>query len=308
MRSWPTLYVVDPASGATVLEWPSSATADELVPLLEEARRAMAEGGKTRDVSPAQAIETRLDRLYAQKDDTECVAVGDRELPSFKRGVGRATTLELLCLARMPPSEARRGPLDRAVERGRAITSDASDPMLADDRSDLFGAMVEALESDGRATEAKQTAQTWSSYLDGEAAHAPDPAARVVFDAHRLEAYLAIGEAARAIPMLEASARDYPKDYNPPARLARAYVALKRYSDAVAAIDRAIALVYGPRALRLFLTKAEAQAAGGDRTGAAATLRAALDRAKAMDLPPRYKSLLPEIERRIHAVEANTSP
>jgi tetratricopeptide (TPR) repeat protein len=306
MRVWPTLFVVDPASGATVLEWPSSATADELVALLDEARRAMNEGGKTRDVSPAQAIESHLDGLSAEKNDAECVAVGDRELPAFKRGVGRATTLELLCLARTPPSEARRGPLDRAIERARAIISDMSDPMLADDRSDLFGAMVEALESDGRATEAKQTAQLWSTYLDGEAARAPDPAARAVFDAHRLEAYMAIGEPQRAIPMLEASAKDFPKDYNPPARLARAYVALKRWDDAIAAIDRALPLAYGPRTLRLFMTKAEAQSGRGDRAGAAATLREALVRAKGMDLPPRYKPWLTELDRRIRATETTT--
>ena len=38
MHNWPTLFVVDAESGKTVLEWPSSATADELVRLLEVAR------------------------------------------------------------------------------------------------------------------------------------------------------------------------------------------------------------------------------------------------------------------------------
>ena len=66
--------------------------------------------------------------------------------------------------------------------------------------------MVEALESDGRDAEAKQTARAWSAYLDGEASRAPDPAARAVFDAHRVEAYVAIGEPERGFAHRELGA------------------------------------------------------------------------------------------------------
>ena len=96
---------------------------------------------------------------------------------------------------------------------------------------------------------------------------------RDVFDAHRTEAYLALGQPERAIPVLKASAAAFPRDYNPPARLARAYLAANRLPEARAEIDRALRLVYGPRRKRLEslerdITAAEAKPAvptGGSR-------------------------------------------
>jgi hypothetical protein len=58
-----------------------------------------------------------------------------------------------------------------------------------------------------------------------------------VFDSHRLAAYLELKQPERAIPMLEASERDFPQDYNPPARLAAAYRAMKEWDKALAAAD-----------------------------------------------------------------------
>ena len=167
--------------------------------------------------------------------------------------------------------------------------------------------MVDALQGDGRDAEAKGVARQWAAFLEGEAQRAPDPTARAVFDAHRLEAYLAVGTPELAIPMLEASARDFPGDYNPPARLARAYLGLKRYDEALAAIDRAIALVYGPRALRLYATKADVLEARGDRARAAAALRDGIARVKAAPLPPRYGATLDQLGQRAHALEVSAA-
>ncbi len=143
---------------------------------------------------------------------------------------------------------------------------DENEPMLPDARSGRYEVLVDALLDEGRAAEAKSTAGGWASYLEGEAGRAPDATARAVFDAHRLEAYLVVGTPERAVPMLEASARDFPGDYNPPARLARAELALKRYDAALLAVDRALGLVYGPRALRLYATKADILEAQGAKT------------------------------------------
>jgi tetratricopeptide (TPR) repeat protein len=161
---------------------------------------------------------------------------------------------------------------------------DSRVPILADDRSGLFEALVDYYGDTGAREERRKAAAEWAAFLEGQASAAKAPAARAVFDAHRLLAYLALGEPQRAIPMLEQSARDFPDDYNPPARLARAELELKRYDDALASIDRALALGYGPRKLRLYAVKADILAARRDPVRLAATLKEALGYAKT--LPP----------------------
>ncbi|HEY2512673.1 MAG TPA: thioredoxin family protein [Polyangiaceae bacterium] len=340
MHAWPTLFVVDPSTERTVLEWPNSATSDELVALLDEAKAAIhhegvlakadaralegntaAAGGKKDEAiaawkealadapagwpGRAAALESLLDRLFSKKDDKACVETADRELPKVAHGGARAATYALMCASRLPAGPAKRAALDKEIDRARTMAVDESDVMLADDRSCLYEAVVDGLTDDQRGPQAKDVASQWATFLEGEAQKAPDPAARAVFDAHRVEAYLALGAPERALPMLEQSARDFPKDYNPPARQARVYLALKRYDDGLAAIDRALGLVYGPRMLRLYVGKADLLEAKGDKKGAAAALREGVAKLRASPLPPQYEARATELERRASALEGH---
>src|SRR5207247_894054 len=79
---------------------------------------------------------------------------------------------------------------------------------------------------------------------------------------------LKLGEPNRAIPMPEASQRDLPGDYNPPARLAVALKATKRWDDAPAASDGPLSKAYGPRRPRIRQTRAERYSRRGDRRAA----------------------------------------
>jgi hypothetical protein len=99
--------------------------------------------------------------------------------------------------------------------------------------------------------------------------------------------------------MLEQSERDFPDDYNPPARLAMAYLEMKRYDDGLAAVRRALSRAYGPRKLRLWSIEADLCEAKGDRAGAAAALREARDFAKTLPLTGSYPKLLEAIEKRL---------
>jgi tetratricopeptide (TPR) repeat protein len=303
MHAWPTLYVVDADGDRTVLEWAQSATADELVALLAGAKSSMHDAKSAPLPAGAATLEGELDRFMTQKDFAGCANAADRQLPSIPRGGGRATTTALRCATEVP--EASREPLlRRLIDRARTIVADDSEPILADDRSDLYEAIVDALGTEKRDADAKQVATGWAAYLEGEAQRASDTSARTVFDAHRLEAYMTIGAPDRAVPMLQQTARDFPGDYNPHARLARAYLAMKQYDDALSAIDLALALVYGPRALRLVATKADILEAKGDRAGAAAALNDGITKARAATLPPRYARLIGDLAKRAHALEA----
>lgn len=123
-----------------------------------------------------------------------------------------------------------------------------------------------------------------------------------MFDAHRLSAYLAAGETERAIPMLLESERDFPDDYNPPARLARAYLTLKRFDEARAAVDRASARVYGPRSLRVFVLAADIAKARGDVAAERAALEQGLARTARAVLNENQKKLRADVEKRLRDV------
>jgi tetratricopeptide (TPR) repeat protein len=203
------------------------------------------------------------------------------------------------CVAHLDPSAPERGRCIALAKLGERVAGDLSQPILADDRSDLYDYVVEALLGCGQGEESAAVARDWATFLEGEAGRARTPKARAVFDAHRLLAYRAIGQVERAIPMLEQSERDFPDDYNPPARLAAAYLDLRRYDDALASIRRALGRAYGPRKLRLWSLEADILLARSDTEGARRVLREALDFAARTPLTAGYEKLRDALSLRL---------
>jgi len=222
-----------------------------------------------------QAVELLIMQLSLTDQAVECVRTARSELASVPPGTSVASVAGggLDCALSLPANDPdRRAALPELEAKVAALCRDPSIPMLGDDRSGLYQSLVEARRQAGDTAGANAVAAEWATFLEGEAAKAKTPEARAVFDSHRLGAYLALGQPERAVPMLEQSAKDFPRDYNPPARLAVAYLAMKQPAKALTASETAEQLVYGPRTLRVLLTKAEAQAALGNRAGAEATL------------------------------------
>ena len=305
---WPTLLVVDPTTETPLRRWLGSATASELVARLDAvdksrrtggdvAQRALSEGaalvaaGKRAEAAVAyrsaaaaslagtaehaQAVELLVLQLSLTRQMAECARTARAEVSNLPPGTSLANVAAtgLECALALPETDPDRLVTAQFLEaRVVQLSRDTSVPMLADDRSGLFQTVVEARRERGDAAGALAAAAEWAAYLEGEAARAKTPDARAVFDSHRLSAYLALGQPERAVPMLEQSRKDFPRDYNPSARLAVAYLAMHQPAQALNSAEQAEALVYGPRTLRVLLTKAEAQAALGDRAGAKTTL------------------------------------
>jgi tetratricopeptide (TPR) repeat protein len=300
----PTLFVIDARDERVALAWPGSLAAPELAALLDD---TLLEHSPLEDASTGAGPEGPLaiDALVARSSRdgrlSECVAMAAREAPRMPPGTALADVLRsgIECAQGLPSDSPDRAHLAELAALGEHVAADPSQPILADDRSDLYDYAAGAYRALGRTGDATRLAVAWTSFLEDQAARAPTPAARAVFDAHRLLAYLAIGEPERAIPMLEQSAHDFPGDYNPPARLAAAFLAMKRYDDALAASRRALGLAYGPRKLRLWSLQADVLLAKGDRAGARASLRAAIDFAHRVALTAGYPKQLDAIEKRL---------
>ena len=98
--------------------------------------------------------------------------------------------------------------------------------------------------------------------------------------------------------------REEPTSYNPPARLARAHLALGALDRARADVERALERCNVPRKLRIYMLKADILLASKDRSGARGALEAALAFARDSGLSPRFDRLVQAIERRARELGA----
>jgi tetratricopeptide (TPR) repeat protein len=326
----PTLWVIDPTKEQAMLRWGGTVTAPELVGMLEDVKGTAGSGeaaahylagnqasakGQLRDAiaeyrqalktAPegwarrGQVVDALTTRLGETKEDAACAELAATEAPKLT-GTALANVLQtgLSCTFRLPKNARAPGMAQKLVSLGKQTAQNLSIAMLADDRSGLYEHVVAAVRELGDDAEAMRIARDWASFLEEEARKAPTPQARAVFDPHRLGAYIELGEAQKAIPMLEQSEKEMPDDYNPPARLARAYFELKKWDTSIAAADRALQKAYGPRKLRIFSLKADALLKKGDRAAAKKTLAAALAHAQSIPLPGSYPRLRDELARR----------
>jgi thioredoxin-like negative regulator of GroEL len=332
-ESWPTLWVIDPATESPVLKWEGTATAEELVTLLaaarapESAEEAIAfvranqaaargdvdeaEGGYREILASAGPASTARPRaaeglalLLARREaHAECAELAASEAPHLPPGTSRAALLVTGLACARTAKEAELGAKLSAL--AEAAARDADPRTLTDDRSALYEELVHSKRELGDLVGARATATEWAALLEREAARAPSRRARAVFDPHRLAAYVALGEALRAVPMLEDSERSFPDDYNPPARLAAAYLELGRLDEARAAIGRAASRVYGARSLRVFQLAADIARARGDRAEEAAALREGLERTGKSVLSPRQKAARTTMAARLEGLGAH---
>lgn len=338
IAAYPTFFVLDPVTERVALRWVGSFGVDQMPHILDAGETAVRGGGRPLDQSLvradslyaagayaaatdayaavlagapagwAQRRRTIESLLFAQSQagrDADCATLAAAELAALGHGAAAAPVAAagLDCALGLGASDPSRAGRIAGFESTLAtLVADESLPIAADDRSGCYIALLSARQDAGDSTAARRVAEAWSSFLDRSAAAAGSPAERVVFDSHRLSAYVELGTPERAIPMLEQSQRDFPDDYNPTARLAIAYNAMKRWDEAIAASDRALAACQGPRRLTLYRTRADIHAGMGDDAGAKRTLDEAIAYARALPPGQRSDATIASLEKRRSAL------
>jgi tetratricopeptide (TPR) repeat protein len=334
VEALPTFFVLDPADESVVMRREDGMTVAEMDAFLEEARRAASGRGSSSPLEAALLRADRLNGESKKAEAAAAYREALDQAPAGWPPYGRAVVALLFlqqslgegtkCLAlarealpRLPGASASvmvaRSGLDCALglEKGDAVRAVAvaemeaatrrtlADPTLgaiADDVSSSYMSLIGARKDAGDVAGARKDAEAWASFLEAQAAAATTPEQRAVFDSHRLSAYLELKQPERAISMLQASEADLPGDYNPPARLAVVFLEMKRLDEALAASNRALPKVTGPRRVRVLQTRSEIFAAKGDAAAAREALEQAL--ASAESLPPGQRS-----ERTIQALK-----
>ena len=331
---WPTLLVIDPKKEAVALRYAGGATVPQLEKLLADGRRAvagphgkadealaradgLANSGKHAEAAAAydEAIKaapknwSRLGRasesltfeLYQAKDYEHCAARALDLYPGVHGTYSAANVAAngLSCASELPDHGATFAALEKAA---RETLDNSKIPLSADDRSGLYDTLIGAREAVKDEEGAHKLREEWAAFLEGEAKKAKTAEQRAVFDSHRLSAYMALKQPERAIPMLEQSERDFPNDYNPPARLSVAYRTMGKYDEALAASDRAMAKVYGPRKIGIYRNRAEIYLAKGDKESARKTLEEAIAYAQSLPEGQRSDAMIASLKKRLETM------
>ena len=263
-----------------------------------EAYRAALKGMATTSPSYPRTVESLLFALSVSRQHEACAGVAKDAYPHLRVSPSAANVAGsgLDCALAMEKTAVSRAALVSALaEDAREVLRGPRKGLAVDDVSGLYLTVAEERDSASDAAGKTKVLEELAAYLEGEAAKGRTPEARAAFDPHRITAYLELGQPERGIPMLEASERDFPDDYNPPARLALAYRGMKKYDEALAASDRALLLAYGPRKLVILNVRADIYDKKGDAAGAKKTREDAL--AWAESLPKEQVS-----ERQIAAL------
>lgn len=328
----PTYLVLDPKDEKVLLRWVGSFTVPQAEAFLEEAREKLAGQAPPATPADAallradhlygareytgaaaayrealaqapagwprynRAVEALLFSLQQTDANAPAVALAREALPH----VGSTPSAIVVSVGgldsalALPKEDAGRTAAIAEMEAAvRKALADSAVHAAADDRSGAYLSLVQARKQAGDAEGAKKVAAELAAFLEGEAAKAKTPDERAVFDSHRLTAYLELGEPEKAVPMLQASAKDLPADYNPPNRLARAYASMKRWDDALAASQKAASLATGRAKLRVLSSRASLMQEKGDKAAAAAVYDEAI----------AYAESLPEAERPAKQIE-----
>ncbi len=336
----PTLIVLDAKRDTVALRYTGGATVPQLTKLLGEAEKIyqdravssadsllakgdrLASAGKQADAAGAydSAISSAprswksfgrasesLIYAYSLAGNNERCATRALALYSRVKGTVSAANVAatgLSCAAALDKENAKRTDMLHKLDAAtREVFASKKIVMSDDDRSGLYMALIDGADASGDDEEVVKLKHEWSTFLEEAAARGKTPEQRAVYDSHRLSAYIELNTPEKAVPMLEQSERDFPDDYNPPARLAYAWKALKQYDKALAASDRALAKVYGPRKLAVLSVRADIYVAMGDTKSAKETIAQAIEFAKSLPEGQRSEGRIASFEKRLASMQ-----
>ena len=338
VEALPMFFVVDPKTEKAALRWVGGATVPQLEKILADGltavrgkgrgveevlaradlsyanadyAKAAAEYREALALAPpgwsrsARATESLLYAQYQTKDYARCAKTARDAYPRLRSTSSAANVAAsgLSCALELPKEDASRAQLVSALAASsREIIAGARRDLAADDVSAVFETLAAEREDAKDEAGKRKVLEERAAFLERAAARARTPDARAVFDSHRLGTYLDLGEPERAIAMLQASERDLPDDYNPPARLAVAYRAMKKYDDALAASDRALAKAYGPRKLGILQTRADIYREKGDAAAARKTMEDAVKLAESLPEGQRSEKAIANLKKKLEAL------
>ncbi len=260
----------------------------------------------------SEALVGWIQTLHHAGRAQPCVDVGKAHA---KEVVGAALPADfcsiwLSCAKGLKNKAARTAVRRSVIARLEEILATPPTDASVDDVADAWDLLADARRDVGDKAGARAAHEKRLNLLEQAAESAPSPAAASTYDYGRAVSYVALGQADKAVKMLEERERELPDSYEPPARLASVLAGLKRWPEALAAVNRALEHAYGPRKLSYLELKERIQIALKDRAGVVKTLEQQLtgwqEQARRLKNTPKE---LTDVKRRLQkARAANPSP
>ena len=234
-----------------------------------------------------RAAETLIASLRHSRNYEGCAS---RAVELYPRVAGTASGAGvadrgLSCALRLADEQKSRADLTAALTK--AVREEAENPkngLIDGDRAALYLSLIGERRRARDEAGMRSLREELAALLEQRAAAAQTPAQRASYDFYRARVYRDLGQPEKSIPMLEQTERDFPTDYVPPLWLSRAYSAMHKYDEALAASDRALARVSGAARTMVLDLRSDLYTARGDKAMAAQTLRDAI--AFSESLPP----------------------
>ena len=294
----PLFVVIDPKTEKSALAWYGTATAPQLVRLLEDGQHAIAGGLTGADLWLSRADEfsgqkkpAEAAKLYDQAlqaggpewphrtraieslvmaydfagDRAACLETATREAPGMARDRSFVNTVYFgLGCAKAGTPELKE--MEKLAEEGVKIPG-----VLGDDTSSLYSSLASLYRRDKDEEAATRTATAWLHYLQQQIAKAPNAEARMGYIFHLTSAANFLHQPQLAVSDVERAERELPHDYNPPRLAGTLYQNMNRTDDALAAFDRSLGKAYGAPKLSVYLMKARLEEKKGDTAAARKT-------------------------------------
>lgn len=286
--SWPTFFVIDPASGSAIARFSGAATLEQFLGFLEQSEQDFRKAKSSK--SPA-ALLLRGDQAmqagdrqgarsayvgalkaagesWPRRHDVQVLVLrsyqGEQEAPqclSFAESAldeqgPHPSSAEFFyfahqCLAPISDKEAAKRFVQTALLKMEGILAQHNAAMSPDDQSTLLAEMRQYAQTLGETQKARGFALVQQEILDRAAEAASSPYEASMYNWPREEVYVYLGQGESLVSVLEQSEADLPGHYDPPYRLAWLLNELGEYPRALAAAQRAYALVKGPRRERV---------------------------------------------------------
>jgi len=225
-----------------------------------------------------EAIDAAEDAMLSAEDYARCAAFAES---LFAKG---AMPSQPVMAARYWVRCAMLSPADAARERTVALAkaqllslTNVPKGLSALDLSDAHALLAELERQGGNDVRARASEERRAKVLEDAARAAKTSLERETFDHERVNALRALGRDDDAVRLLQERTRERPDAYETHGRLGTLLVDLGRAKDAIAPLERAIALGYGAPKLVYMGRLADAYAAVGDHARELSTLETAAE-------------------------------